>query len=63
MIFEKNIVDEEQFDKLLKAKVTEFVELNVVPFKKKYLELLQLGWTSSLYKRRKIMKIFSIFYV
>lgn len=43
MIFEKNIVDEEQFDKLLKAKVTEFVELNVVPFKKKYLELLQLG--------------------
>ena len=43
MIFEKNIVDEQQFDKLLKAKVTEFVELNVVPFKKKYLELLQLG--------------------
>jgi hypothetical protein len=37
MIFEKNIVDEGQFDKLLKAKVTEFVELNVVPFKKKYL--------------------------
>lgn len=43
MIFEKNIVNEQQFDKLLKAKVTEFVELNVVPFKKKYLELLQLG--------------------
>lgn len=42
MIFEKNIVNEQQFDKLLKAKVTEFVELNVVPFKKKYLELLQL---------------------
>ena len=42
MIF-KNIVNEQQFDKLLKAKVTEFVELNVVPFKKKYLELLQLG--------------------
>ena len=40
MIFEKNIVDEELFDKLLKAKVTEFVELNVVPFKKKYLELV-----------------------
>lgn len=40
MIFEKNIVDEGQFDKLLKAKVTEFVELNVVPFKKKYLELI-----------------------
>ena len=43
MIFENNIVNEQQFDKLLKAKVTEFVELNVVPFKKKYLELLQLG--------------------
>lgn len=43
MIFEKNIVNEQQFDKLLKAKVAEFVELNVVPFKKKYLELLQLG--------------------
>ena len=43
MIFEKNIVDEEQFDKLLKAKVTEFVELNVVPFKKKYLELISEG--------------------
>lgn len=42
MIFEKNIVNEQQFDKLLKAKVAEFVELNVVPFKKKYLELLQL---------------------
>lgn len=41
MIF-KNIVNEQQFDELLKAKVTEFVELNVVPFKKKYLELLQL---------------------
>lgn len=39
----KNIVNEQQFDKLLKAKVAEFVELNVVPFKKKYLELLQLG--------------------
>lgn len=43
MIFEKNIVDEGQFDKLLKAKVTEFVELNVVPFKKKYLELISVG--------------------
>ena len=43
MIFEKNIVNEQRFDKLLKAKVIEFVELNVVPFKKKYLELLQLG--------------------
>lgn len=42
MVFEKNIVNEQQFDKLLKAKVIEFVELNVVPFKKKYLELLQL---------------------
>ena len=42
MIFEKNIINEQQFDKLLKAKVIEFVELNVVPFKKKYLELLQL---------------------
>ena len=43
MIFEKNIVNEQQFDKLLKAKVIEFVELNVVPFKKKYLELNSEG--------------------
>ena len=43
MIFEKNIVDEGQFDKLLKAKVTEFVELNVVPFKNKYIELISEG--------------------
>ena len=39
----KNIVNEQRFDKLLKAKVAEFVELNVVPFKKKYLELVAEG--------------------
>ena len=60
MIF-KNIVNEQQFDKLLKAKVTEFVELNVVPFKKKYLELLQLrqdptGFVAEVLKSNKTKK-------